>query len=191
MGTSRRRPPARVAAVASALALAAGVAACGDGAERDDRTRAPATSGAASRTVIADPPLRGGGDRAAIAEVVDDVQEGLVMGHGASVCRELSAAARRQLPAPAGRDLQACGEVVDQALERWRSVGEEPVLSTIEAIEIQGDEALVTLDVPNLGRRCVRVVNDSRWELPRLDLGHPLGFALLPPPCSMSRSSGR
>lgn len=174
-----RRRAAHLATAASAMVLAAGVLGCGDDADRPDREPAPVAADAGARTVIDDPPLRGSDDRAAIAEVIDDVQEGLAMGHGASVCFELSEAARLELHGSADRDLRACGEVVEQAIERWRAAGEEPVLSAIEAIQIRGDEALVTLDVPDRGRHRVRVVNNSHWELPMLDLERPPGFSLL------------
>lgn len=168
----RRQRAAIVVLGALVLSVAA---ACGGG---DDE---PSRDGAAAepcQAEIADPPLTRGGDRAAVAEVVDDVQEGLVMCNGTSVCLELSDTAQRQVVGGRG-DLQACGDAVDEAIERWLAAGEEPVLSPIEAIEIEGDEAFVTLDVPGRGRHRVRVVKASSWEMPALDLEHPPGFELL------------
>jgi hypothetical protein len=168
-----------VATTCTGLALAVCFAACGDEEPAGKSPVAVKDEGEPLGTLL-DPPVTSGGDRVYATEVVRDVQEGFMLNSPGSVCSELSDAAQRRLVGAAGRRPRTCEEAVTAALKRWRAAGEEPIVSKVMGIEIEGDEAFVTLDVPELGRRRVRVVKDDSWDLPVLRLDHPPGFQLLP-----------
>lgn len=170
---------APVASIAAALALA--VAGCGD----EERQTARAGDDSAERgTTTGDiylPPRLGPseytGERAQAAEVVLDVQEGLVTGTGDSVCFELTKAEERRLMRSGGGPLRYCGDVVEETIDRWRAADEAPVLAPLGRVEIDGDEALVTVKDAERGRYQVLVVRrDREWELPHFDLDRSPGL---------------
>lgn len=181
MAVTARTSGAGLACLALGVALAViAVAGCGGGGE--ERPAAPAASQAGPGERVPperDPPLTGGGDRAAAEEVVSDVQNGFLLEHGGVVCFELSEALKERLVGPAGGPPRTCEDAIEAAIRRWYRDGEAPFLSEVEGVEIDGDVAFVALEVPDRGRYRVRVVRDGSWKLPELDLDRPPGLELL------------
>lgn len=113
-----------------------------------------------------------GGDKAQIAEALEDVQVSIAAGKGLGVCHELSEQGELAVAESLGRTgIQACKDVISMTAERRRRAGAKSALSEILSIDVNGTTAVAHVEDPDGSTRYVPFVREgTAWRVTSLAL---------------------
>lgn len=116
-------------------------------------------------------PLAHDGDKADIAEVLDDVQDAMAAGVPGSVCFELSEAAEDGLGGG------ACGPAVARIIRRQRAAGLADGRWSVVSVRAGERTAVAMVRRPGDGIARVRLLREvSEWELAHLNTADSSGL---------------
>jgi hypothetical protein len=169
-------PSRRTAVVVMSIAIALGVASCGE----DGNGRASGGDGPSKAAgMLPDPDrqlrdrvVQGSGPEAAVQEVIDDMQDGLLTLSGWGVCNELSEPAQLRV-AKRGR----CVKAYDRILRSGDNPTTRRVRSRVLSVTPRRNGAMALVASPGRKPFRLRLVDSlGQLKLPRLDLDDPTGL---------------
>jgi hypothetical protein len=173
----------RVAMGAVALILTIGATSCSDEGTSHSNTSAAASDAAG---ILPDPdreipdpaPPASSDPKDRVQEAVDDIQDGLLMLRGWTICMELTEAAVEAMAGKrAGDKMTACGQAATRALHVPSMAKRRRVRSKVVSVEVHQRSAIATIRTPGRPTIRLRVVQGADgWKVPRVDLDDPTGL---------------